>query len=164
MYKIYTMLRIKMKGKEEKDIFINVITLNIMSKAIARRIGIREDKAEQIASFIMDIFGYDNRIIDNILKPEDRQLLYMLEAEGLINTGREEEKLYDGREWLTHYWELRKDNILKYAENGNKKSKNIITTRIKTNGTKRRNIYNTLPDDMWTARKNYGGKSTQFKI
>jgi hypothetical protein len=156
------MLRIKMKGRERKDIFINVITLKVMSKAIASRIGIRKDKAEQIAGFIMDIFGYDNRIIDNILKPEDRQLLYMLEAEGLIVTGREEEKLYDGREWLTHYWELSKGNILKYAENGIKKRKNILTSKIKTEGSKRRNIYNTLPDDMWTARKNYGRKSTHF--
>jgi hypothetical protein len=156
------MLRIKMKGKERKDVFINVITLNVMSKAIATRIGIRKDKAKQIAGFIMDIFGYDNRIIDNILKPEDRQLLYMLEAEGLINTGREEEKLYDGREWLTHYWELRKENILKFAENGNKKRKNILNNSIKTDSARIRDIYNTLPDDMWTARKNYGRKSTQF--
>ena len=155
------MLRIKMKGSERKDIFINVITLNVMSKAIARRIGIRKDKAEQIAGFIMDIFGYDNRIIDNILQPEDRQLLYMLEAEGLITTGREEEKLYDGREWLTHYWELRKDTILKYAKNGIKNSKKILSNRIKTDVTKRGNIYSTLPDDLWTARKNYR-KSSQF--
>ncbi len=162
MYKIYIMLRIKLKGGERKDIFINVITLNVMSKAIASIIGIRKDKAEQIAGFIMDIFGYDNRIIDNILKPEDRQLLYMLESEGLISTGREEEKLYDGREWLTHYWELKKSKILKYAENGVKKNKNILTSRIKTDSAQRRNIYKTLPDDIWTTRKNYGKKSTQF--
>jgi len=162
MYKLYIMLRIKMKGDGRKDIFINVITLNTMSKAIASRIGIRKDKAEQIAGFIMDIFGYDNRIIDNILKPEDRQLLYMLESEGLISTGREEEKLYDGREWLTHYWELRKSTILKYAKNGFEKNKNIIFSKIKTDSIKRRNIYKTLPDDIWTSRKNYGRKSTQF--
>ena len=58
----------------------------------------------------------------------------MLEAEGLLSTGREEVKLYDGREWLTHYWQLKKKYIVEYAFNGNKnnlysndmKNKNIL--------------------------------------
>ena len=159
MYKLYNMIRIKMKGRGKKDIFVNIITLNVMSKAIANRTGIKEEKAKRIAGFIMDLFGYDNRIIDNILKPEDRQLLYMLEAEGLFTTGREEEKLYDGREWLTHYWELRKSTILKYAENGIKKDKNILSSKTKTDDTTKRNIYNMLSDDVWTTRKNSGRES-----
>ena len=159
MYKLYNMIRIKMKGRGEKDIFVNIITLNVMSKAIANRTGIKEEKAKRIAGFIMDLFGYDNRIIDNILKPEDRQLLYMLEAKGLFSTGREEEKLYDGREWLTHYWELRKSTILKYAENGIKRDKSILSSKTKTDDTTKRNIYNMLSDDVWTTRKNSGRES-----
>lgn len=159
MYKLYNMVRIKMKGRGKKDIFVNIITLNVMSKAIANRTGIKEEKAKRIAGFIMDLFGYDNRIIDNILKPEDRQLLYMLEAEGLFTTGREEEKLYDGREWLTHYWELRKSTIIKYAENGIKKDKSILSSKTKTDDTTKRNIYNMLSDDVWAARKNSGRES-----
>ena len=159
MYKLYNMIRIKMKGRGKKDIFVNIITLNVMSKAIANRTGIKEKKAKRIAGFIMDLFGYDNRIIDNILKPEDRQLLYMLEAEGLFTTGREEEKLYDGREWLTHYWELRKSTIIKYAENGIKKDKSILSSKTKTEDATKRNIYNMLSDDVWTARKNSGSES-----
>ena len=159
------MLRIKMKELEGKDVYINIITLNVMTKAIANKTGINEKKAKQIAGFIMDLFGYDDRIIDNVLKPEDRQLLYLLEAEGFLITGREEGKLYDGREWLTHYWELRKNTILTYAKNKIKKAENTLSNSIETDITSNRNIYSTLSDDIWTMRKNSGKKSTHgFRI
>lgn len=147
------MLRIKMKGKRVDNFFMSIITLNIMAKAIQNRIGINKRKAEQIASFIMDLFGFDNRIIDNILNPEDRQLLYMLESEGLLSTGREEEKLHDGREWLTHYWELKKNIILKYAENNIKKDERIISNRLRNRNKKNNDIYSNIPDEMWISRK-----------
>ena len=142
-----------MKGKRVDNFFMSIITLNIMAKAIQNRIGINKRKAEQIASFIMDLFGFDNRIIDNILNPEDRQLLYMLEAEGLLSTGREEEKLHDGREWLTHYWELKKNIILKYAENNIKKDERIISNRLRNRNKKNNDIYSNIPDEMWISRK-----------
>ena len=147
------MLRIKMKGKRVDNFFMSIITLNIMAKAIQNRIGINKRKAEQIASFIMDLFGFDNRIIDNILNPEDRQLLYMLESEGLLSTGREEEKLHDGREWLTHYWELKKNIILKYAENNIKKDERIISNRLRNRNKKNNDIYSNIPEEMWISRK-----------
>ncbi|MEA3457978.1 MAG: DUF6015 family protein [Candidatus Thermoplasmatota archaeon] len=152
-----------MKGRGKKDIFVNIITLNVMSKAIANKTGIKKEKAKRIAGFIMDLFGYDNRIIDNILKPEDRQLLYMLEAEDLLTTGRDEEKLYDGREWLTHYWELRKSNILKYAKNGIKKDKRTSSFKMENDNISKRNIYNSLSDDVWAMRKN-SGRTRNFRI
>ncbi len=157
MYKLYNMLRIKMKRGRKKDIFVNIITLSTMSKAIANKTGIKKENAKRIAGFIMDLFGYDNRIIDNILKPEDRQVLYMLEAEDLLTTGRNEEKLYDGREWLTHYWELRKSTILKYAKNGIKKGKRASSFKMEDDNVSKRNIYNSLSDDVWAMRKNSGG-------
>jgi len=164
MYKLYYMMRIKIKRVEEENIFLNIITLNIMSKAIANRTGMKEEKAKRIAGFIMDLFGYDNRIIDNILKPEDRQLLYMLETEGFLTTGREEEKLYDGREWLTHHWELRKSTILKYANNGIKKGKITVSLKMKEGNVPKRSIYNSLSDDMWTTRKINRKKSTSHNF
>jgi hypothetical protein len=147
------MLRIKIKGKINENYFKNIITLKIMSKAIANRIGIKKAKAEQIAELIMDMFGYDNRIIDNILNPEDRQLLYMLQSEGLISTGREEQRLHDGREWLTHYWELNKVVIIRYANNLHKNKMRSNEYRFEKNN-KNINIYSTLTEDMWINRKN----------
>ena len=146
------MLKIKMRGRGNKEFFFDIITLDIMSKAITNRIGINRDKSRRIAEFILDLFGYDNRIIDNILQPEDRQLLYMLEAEGLLSTGREEVKLYDGREWLTHYWQLRKKYILDFALNGGGKN-SIYSNNINNKGNSKKNIYATLSDEVWNMRK-----------
>ena len=140
-----------MRGRGKQEIFFDIITLDIMSKAISNRIGINKEKSRRIAEFILDIFGYSNRIIDNILQPEDRQLLYMLEAEGLLSTGREEVKLYDGREWLTHYWQLRKKYIFEYAFNGNKK--NLYSKSSIKKMENKKNIYSTLSDDVWNKRK-----------
>lgn len=90
--------------------------LYVLTRAIENRIGIDGEEARRDAGFVMDIFGYDDRVIDNILQPEDRQLFYILEEEGMIETQREETILYDGREWRTHYWRLKKDVIMRYSK------------------------------------------------
>ena len=147
------MLKIKMRGRGYKDIFVDIITLDIMSKAISNKIGIKKEKSRRIAEFILDLFGFDNRIIDNVLQPEDRQLLYMLESEGLLITGREEAKLYDGREWLTHYWQLRKKYIIEYAINGRNKKNSFYSNNMKDKNNSKKNIYSTLSEDVWNMRK-----------
>jgi hypothetical protein len=103
-----------------------IITLDDLSRAIANRVGIDIEEARRDAGFVMDIFGFDDRVIDNVLDPEDRQLFYILEEEGMLTTEREETTLYDGREWRTHYWKLRKDVILKYAQEGNNGERNLL--------------------------------------
>jgi len=132
---------------------MKIITLDDMSRAIANRMGINGEKARRVAGFVMDLFGYDDRIIDNILDPEDRQLFYLLEAEGMLTTGREETTLYDGRAWLTHYWQLRKNIILRYAKYDIKRDRNIIFIKKQIKETSVRNIYSALSEEVWNARK-----------
>jgi len=132
---------------------MKIITLNDMSKAIANRVGIDKKKARIVAEFVMDLFGYDDRIIDNILEPEDRQLFYILEAEGILSTGRDETTLYDGREWLTHYWQLKKSIILRYAKEGIKGNEDKLAVKIKDKNISVRNIYSTLSEEVWNDRK-----------
>ena len=43
------MLKIKMRGRGYKDIFVDIITLDIMSKAISNKIGIKKEKSRRIA-------------------------------------------------------------------------------------------------------------------
>jgi hypothetical protein len=130
---------------------MELITLNELSKAISNRVGIDKNKALNVASFILDLFGYDDRIIDNILEPEGRQLFYFLESEGLLTTGREVTLLYNGREWLTHYWKLNKNLILRYANNNYLKSTEISFNKEKDK-TKNKNIYHTLSEEIWNSR------------
>lgn len=120
---------------------MDLITVEDLSQAIQDRIGLPQDEADRDASFVMDIFGFDDRIIDNVLEPEDRQLFYILEEEGLLTTEREETSLYDGREWRTHYWLFRKDKILGIAGT----AQGELTSRE----FQESDIYDDLPEDVW---------------
>jgi len=131
---------------------MKIITLNDLSKAISNRMGIDARRASRTAGFVLDLFGYDDRIIDNYLDPEDRQLFYILEEEGMLTTGREEAILYDGRAWRTHYWQLKKNTILKYAMDEGEKEE-VFITKKHPKKTNKKNIYNTLSEDVWEKRK-----------
>ena len=135
---------------------MSIITLSDLSKAIANRIGIDLEEARRDAGFVLDIFGFDDRVIDNVLDPEDRQLFYILEEEGMLTTEREETTLYDGREWRTHYWQIRKDTILRYAEKTAMKSSRSVmysdNRPIPTIEDTSEEVYSQLDEDIWTSR------------
>ena len=127
--------------------FMSIITVSIMINAVKNKLKLPHEKAEKIAKFVMDTFGYESRIIDNILTTEERQLFYMLEAEGFLSTGRERTRLHDGREWMTHYWQLCYTQIYDYANNHNIKQIIVKAPSPKTT------IYSSLSEDLWAARK-----------
>ncbi len=122
---------------------VDIITVEDLSSAIEEKTGLHPSEASRDAEFVMDIFGFNDRIIDNVLEPEDRQLFYMLEEWGLLTTEREETTLYDGREWRTHYWLFRKDRILGYAEQFRER----MARKDEPDS-----IYEELPEDLWAAR------------
>jgi len=131
---------------------MGIITLDVLSKAIAHRIGIDIGEARRNASFVLDIFGFSDRVIDNILNNEDRQLFYLLEEEGMLTTDQEDTILYDGREWRTHYWVLKKKTIIKFARDKNSSMKSVISDKHIWDISDR-SIYDSLTDDSWTTRK-----------
>lgn len=99
----------------------------------------------------MDLFGFDDRIIDNVLEHEERQLFYLLESEGILNTERDEITLYDGRIWRIHYWLLRKNKIYQYSQC---EIGDIDRVKMeKVHGLPHKTIYSSLPKYMWTARR-----------
>src|SRR5690554_5997169 len=92
------------------------VTVDELASAIKNGTGddsreMEEEQAYQLALHVLNFFGYSDRIIDNILEPEDRDAFYMLEDAGILTTEREETTLYDGREWRIHYWLFRKSRI-----------------------------------------------------
>lgn len=115
--------------------------------AVSNRIGIDEEDAMRDANFVMDIFGFDDRVIDNVLEPEDRQLFYILEEEGMLTTEREETTLYDGREWRTHYWLFKKTQVFLMSE-----EEREIRRRRKARPSEG-DVYNQIPDEMWASRQ-----------
>jgi len=131
---------------------MTVITLEDLARAIANRVGIDIEEARKDAEFVMDIFGFDDRVIDNVLDPEGRQLFYILEEEGMLSTEREETTLYDGREWRTHYWQLRKDAILKFAREKKENKNSIIPTKQSIDDLSAEELYANLDESVWTQR------------
>lgn len=136
---------------------MTIITLNDLSKAIANRVGIDIEEARRDAGFVMDIFGFDDRVIDNVLDPEDRQLFYILEEEGMLTTEREETTLYDGREWRTHYWRLKKDTIARYSkEKSTSDHGTLIVDKKLPKNYSDEDIYGNIDDEMWTTTRKIG--------
>ncbi|MEM2943574.1 MAG: DUF6015 family protein [Methanomassiliicoccales archaeon] len=121
----------------------STFTVDDLAKAIRNSIdrnGMPDEQARAMASHIMNFFGYSERIIDNILEPEDRDAFYMLEDTGILTTEREETTLYDGREWRIHYWLFRKERILELLEmNGSSKHSDAGAD----------SVYDEIPDDVW---------------
>lgn len=132
---------------------LDIITLKDLSIAIVNEVGVSSDEAYKIAEFILDLFGYDDRIIDNVLDPGDRQLFYILEEEGMVVAERERTTLYNGKEWRSHYWRLRKNNILRIANKKIKSNKDTIVSENKSMDKSINNIYDDLSEDIWSNRK-----------
>ena len=94
---------------DERTVTVEDLTKAIMNSPNNR--GLPEEAARDTARHVLNFFGYSDRIIDNVLEPEDRDTFYMLEDATILTTEREETTLYDGREWRINYWLFRKDKI-----------------------------------------------------
>ncbi len=100
-------------NKKEKEVCGDTLNLEELTIAIRNSYSrdMPDEEAEAMARHVLNFFGYSERIIDNVLEPEDRDAFYQLEDNGILTTEREETTLYDGREWRIHYWLFRKDRI-----------------------------------------------------
>jgi len=98
------------------------------------------EEAINIAQHILNFFGFEERIIDNYLEPDDRGLFYMLEEIRILMPEREETTLYDGREWRIHYWVIN--------------TQRIIELQVKKEGKEKEyseeDIYKEIPDEFWS--------------
>lgn len=122
------------------------ITIDQLTEAIKNSVDGRsmENRAARImAEHVLNFFGYNQRIIDNILEQEDRDVFYMLEDAGLLTTEREETTLYDGREWRIHYWLFRREKIIDLIEEQAEKGEA---------GEEEETVYDGVPDGVWSSR------------
>ncbi|MEM4100755.1 MAG: DUF6015 family protein [Thermoplasmata archaeon] len=121
-----------------------VITVPILAKAIINGISgetkMTMEEALNIGQHILNFFGFEERIIDNYLEPDDRGLFYMLEEIRILIPEREETTLYDGREWRIHYWVLNSRRILDLQVKKEEKEEKFSEE----------NIYKEIPDEFWT--------------
>ena len=101
-----------------------------------------EEWVEQIAEFVMNFFGYEERILDNRLTPKDRDVFYMLEGIGLLKTEMEEATIQKGKIWRIHYWILNTERIqeLVAEEPDIEKDEDYL---------KEGSVYENLSDNVW---------------
>lgn len=140
-----------MMTKTKESDFVT-LTVDDLTKAIRNSIdrqGMPDEEARHMAQHVMNFFGYSERIIDNILEPEDRDAFYMLEDSGLLTTEREETTLYDGREWRIHYWLFRKEKILDLVKQAMEKEKLALDEMAM--------VYDDIPDDIWRITEEEDG-------
>ena len=123
------------------------MTHGSLSSAIEERLGIHSSEARKYASTILDLFGFEDRIIVNTLTHKERRLFYRLEALGLLSTQRERITLHDGRQWRIHYWVLARKKILRYAARPWLSSQSTSSPSPET-------VYSYLSNDTWTSRNN----------
>ena len=120
----------------------SIVTVEELTQAIMNspdNKGIPEEEAYDIARHVLNFFGYSDRIIDNVLEPEDRDMFYMLEDATILTTEREETTLYDGREWRINYWLFRKDKIRQLMDD---EGRNGSSEQEET-------VYDEIPLDAW---------------
>jgi len=124
-----------------------ILKVEDLTKAIRNSVdhhGMEEDAAKEMAQHVLNFFGFNDRIIDNVLEPEDRDAFYMLEDSGLLVTEREETTLYDGREWRIHYWLFKKDRIYQLVKEAEEKAKALSDEHSA--------CYAEVPDTVWFAK------------
>lgn len=124
---------------------MSVITIHDLTMAIKNSIdsssrAMEEEEAYDLAHRVLNFFGYADRIIDNVLEPEDRDAFYMLEDAGILTTEREETTLYDGREWRIHYWLFRRERIIELMDLRPQAAEVAVSEDFS---------YDELPDDIW---------------
>ncbi len=134
------------EDEEKENGLSTALTIEQLTGAIQNSVDgrtMQESAARMMAEHVLNFFGYSERIIDNILEQEDRDVFYMLEDAGLLTTEREETTLYDGREWRIHYWLFRREKILDLIESQMERE---------SQGDEEQSVYDDIPDGVWSSR------------
>ncbi|MBM4248983.1 MAG: hypothetical protein FJ149_06045 [Euryarchaeota archaeon] len=120
--------------------------MRLALRAVLGGKGISEPDTDKLADYLMNFFGFEDYIIDNVLDAEDRDVFYTLEEEGLLRTEREEIYLLKGKMWRIHYWILRKRDILALA-------RGKAASPAKTEDSYG-SVYSQMGEEVWASRSN----------
>ncbi len=126
---------------------MTVVTMQQVEIALKRTLGkkgMSDDEVKRMAEYLMSFFGYTDEVIDNRLTPEDRDVFYMLEEEGLLTTTQEEVLLKKGKLWRIHYWILKKDQIIRLSSGDEGE---------KPKAAAEEDVYDQLSDEEWARHR-----------
>ncbi|MGD9963039.1 MAG: DUF6015 family protein [Thermoplasmata archaeon] len=126
---------------------MTVVTMQQVELALKRTLGkkgMSDEEVKSMAEYVMSFFGYTDEVTDNQLTPQDRDVFYMLEEEGLLTTTQEEVLLRKGKLWRTHFWILKKDQILRLA---------TADEEGKAKDEAKEDVYDQLSDEEWARHR-----------
>lgn len=72
---------------------------------------LEEREVDDLANFILNFFGFEDYLLDNILEQRERDVFYLFEEMGILKTVQEETSIYRGKCWRIHYWVINRELI-----------------------------------------------------
>jgi hypothetical protein len=121
------------------------ITVDDVERALANTLGKKgmpEDEIKKLANYVMNFFGFDDTVSDNLLKAKDRDVFYTLQDVGLLTTFQDQITIKKGKIWRIHYWVLKKNDILRLAN---------MKEKVDKEGEYA--IYDEISNDVWNRDK-----------
>jgi len=121
---------------------LTVIRVSELTEALRKTLGKKgmpDAEISRLADYLMSFFGFNDEVIDNLLTPEDRDVFYMLEEEGLLTTRREEINLKRGKLWRIHYWIIKKEYIRKLAAKKEEEEEESYGS-----------VYDSISEEVWS--------------
>ncbi len=74
--------------------------------------GLTRGDVLDLCDFLLDFFGYEDYVLDNVLSPPERDAFYDLEENGILKTQAEEVTLSKGKVWRVNQWVFRRNKII----------------------------------------------------
>lgn len=105
---------------------MGIVSVEMLAAALREKLkgkAYEEEDIEKLAEYVMSFFGFEDRIIDNMLSNEDRDIFYFLEDHGILRSGFEDTTVEKGKPWRIHYWILNKEEIFRLIEQTERKGK-----------------------------------------
>ncbi len=119
---------------------VTVVTYEELRKALNAVLGSKgmgRSEVKEVTEYLLGFFGYGTEVIDNVLQPEDRDVFYMLEEEGLLGTRQEEVLIARGKMWRIHYWVLKVDRMRE------------ALAEMKEQGEDYQALYDNISEEAW---------------
>ena len=120
-----------------------VVSIKELKVALEKALSSKQlsrEQIERLSERIMDLFGFEDQVVDNRLSPEDRDIFYMLEEAGLVTTIEDDVQVQKGKTWRIYYWVLKKDQIKRLSSESEAKAAEVEPEA---------DIYETISEDVW---------------
>jgi hypothetical protein len=120
-----------------------VVSIKDLKVALEKALSSKQlshEQIERLSERIMDLFGFEDQVVDNRLSTEDRDIFYMLEEAGLVTTIEDDVQVQKGKTWRIYYWVLKKDQIMRLASESAAKA---------AEAEPEADIYETISEDVW---------------